>query len=123
MSSETQQTVELQRSVRVGRLLIVGAIAGAVIGALVTLMFEVPEGALYKMNQIAGFMLLVGGIVGLALAAILVLILNLVAKRTRGTGTIQREIVTGEGVESAAEPVAEPVGEAAPAADPESAQN
>lgn len=123
MSSETQQTVELQRSVRVGRLLIVGAIAGTVIGALVTLMFEVPEGALYKMNQIAGFMLLVGGIVGLALAAILVLILNLVAKRTRGTGTIQREIVTGEGVESAAEPVAEPVGEAAPAADPESAQN
>lgn len=114
MSSETQQSVELQRSVRIGRLLLVGAIAGAIIGALVTLMFKVPEGALYTVGQIAGFMLLIGGAVGLTLGGLLALILTAVAKRKRGTGVLQHTTVVGEGVEVTA-PEAETQAEAQPA--------
>ncbi|GAA1326264.1 hypothetical protein ACFSWE_12875 [Leucobacter albus] len=98
MSSETQQTVELQRSVRIGRLLIVGAIIGAVVGGLVTTLFKVPEGALYTVGQIAGFMLLIGGAVGLTLGGVLALILSAVAKRKRGTAVIEHTTVVGEGV-------------------------
>lgn len=99
MSSETQQTVELQRSVRIGRILIVGAIVGAVVGALVTTLFPVPGEALYTMGQIAGFMLLIGGVVGLALGGVLALILSAVAKRKRGTAVLEHTTVVGEGLE------------------------
>ena len=105
MSSETQQSVELQRSVRIGRLLIVGAIVGAVAGALVTTFYPVPEGALYTMGQIAGFMLLIGGIVGLTLGGLLGLILSGVAKRQRGTAVLEHTTVVGEGLPAAEAPV------------------
>lgn len=88
MPHETLETVELQRSVRYGRLLVGGAILGAIAASLITLLFPVKEGALYTMGQIVGFMLLVGGIVGLALGGILALVLTLVARRKHGTGVI-----------------------------------
>lgn len=100
MSSEIQQTVELQRSVRIGRLLIVGAIAGAIVGALLTTLFPVPEGALYTMGQIAGFMLLIGGVAGLAIGGVLALTLSAIAKRNRGTAVIEHFTVVGEGIEA-----------------------
>ncbi|KAM9863472.1 hypothetical protein ACI1US_00629 [Leucobacter sp. BZR 635] len=105
MSTETQQTVELQRSVRIGRLLIVGAIVGGIVGALVTTLFPIPEGSLYTMGQIAGFTLLIGGVVGLTLGGVLALILSAVAKRKRGTAVLEHTVVVGEGVEPA-EPAA-----------------
>lgn len=115
MSSETQQTVELQRSVRIGRILIVGAIVGAVVGALVTTLFPVPGEALYTMGQIAGFMLLIGGVVGLALGGLLALILSAVAKRKRGTAVLEHTTVVGEGLEP------DPAAPASAPADPASA--
>lgn len=88
MTHETQATVELRRSVRYGRLLIAGAIVGGAIASLASLFFPIEEGALYSMGQIMGFMLLIGGAIGLALGGILALILNLVAKRKHGTAVV-----------------------------------
>ncbi|MFC5337974.1 hypothetical protein [Leucobacter denitrificans] len=92
MASETQQTVELQRSVRYGRLLIGGAILGGALGALITLFFPIPEGALYTMRQIAGFMLLIGAVIGLAIGGVLSLVLTAVAKRKRGTAVVDHVV-------------------------------
>lgn len=96
MASETQQTVELQRTVRFGRLLIGGAIAGGLIASLVSFMFPVPEGALYTVGQIAGFMLIIGGAFGLLVGGIVGLVLARIAKRQRGTGVIVAHSVVEE---------------------------
>ncbi|MGO3146278.1 MAG: hypothetical protein ACTIJ6_01225 [Leucobacter sp.] len=99
MASEIQQTVELRRTVRYGRLLIVGAIVGAAIASLVTLLFPIAEGAMYTMGQIAGFMLLIGGIIGLAIGGVIALVLTSVAKRNQGTGVVSQ--VTESDIEAA----------------------
>lgn len=78
--------VGIERSVRWGRLLLVGAVVGGVLAVMITLMFPVEEGSLYEMRQIAGFMLLIGAAFGLALGALLGFILNISAKKKRGTG-------------------------------------
>lgn len=113
MASETQQTVELQRSVRYGRLLIGGAIIGALLATLVTLLSPIPQKAMYTMAQISGFMLLIGGVVGLALGGVVALILTAVAKRRRGTGVLQH--VEGTGPEFAEPEVSAPEQAEAPA--------
>lgn len=90
---ETEVEVEIERSVRFGRLMIGGAIIGALVAVIVTLLYEIPEGALYEMRQIAGFMLVIGAAIGLMLGALLSLILHLVARRTRGSGiAIHRDV-------------------------------
>lgn len=83
---EEQVSVEVERSVRFGRILLVFAGIGGIIAVMLTLLNPVEEGALYEMRQIAGFMLLIGAALGLAAGAVLSLILHLVAKRKRGTG-------------------------------------
>lgn len=83
---EEQIEVGIQRSVRFGRLLIVGAFIGAALAVMITLMFPVLPEELYEMRQIAGFMLVVGGAIGLLCGALLGLILNVFAKRRSGTG-------------------------------------
>lgn len=102
MVSEHQQVVELQRSVRYGRLLIGGAVVGGLIGALATTFFPIAEGSAYSLGQIAGFMLLVGAVVGLAIGGILSLVLTLVARRNRGTGVVS----IGTGSDVPADPTA-----------------
>ncbi|MFV0434450.1 MAG: hypothetical protein ACK5LO_10770 [Leucobacter sp.] len=90
---ETEQRVSLQRSVRYGRLLVVGAVIGAVIAMCASLMFPVDEEALYTMSQIVGFMAIIGAAIGLAVSGILALVLGLVARRKRGTGVaIQADV-------------------------------
>ena len=91
MGNEQQQVVELQRSVRYGRLLIGCAVVGALIASLITIFFPVVDGKFYTLGQIAGFMLLVGGVIGLAVGGILSLILTIVARRNRGTGVVSIE--------------------------------
>lgn len=83
---EEQVEVGIQRSVRFGRLLIVGAFIGGVVAVMLTLMRPVDEEALYEMRQIAGFMLIIGAAIGLLAGALLGLILNVFAKRRHGSG-------------------------------------
>ena len=88
-----EQPVELERTVRYGRILIVATVIGAVVAALITLMFPIPPDENYTMGQIVGFMLVAGAAVGLALGAILALVLGRVAKRHRGSGVaIQTDV-------------------------------
>lgn len=90
---QSEVEVELRRSVRWGRLLVVGAIVGVVVGVLASLSFPVEEGADYTMRQIAGFMAIIGGAIGLGLGGLLALILNQAAKRRRGRGVaIQTDV-------------------------------
>lgn len=84
--TETQVAVTLQRSVRYTRLLIVGGVLGAVVGALVCLAFPITPESEYTMGQVAGFMAVVGGAIGLGLGGLLGLMLGLIAKRQRGEG-------------------------------------
>lgn len=87
-----EQEVQIVRSVRFGRLMLVGAVAGGILALLLTLTMPVKEGALYTMNQIAGFMLVFGAVLGMALGAFLGLLLNLSARRKQGYG---RAVHTG----------------------------
>lgn len=91
--TRVEQQVELQRSVRYGRILIVFGLIGAVLSAMVTLMFPVGPEADYTMAQIVGFMIVVGAVVGLGVGAILSIVLTRVAKRHTGTGVaIQTDV-------------------------------
>lgn len=87
---QSEQQVGIVRSVRFGRLMLVGAVIGAVVAVILTLTNPVAEDALYTMNQIAGFMLVIGAVIGFALGAFLGLLLNLSARRKHGTGTALR---------------------------------
>ena len=78
--------VQIKRSVRYGRLMIVGAFIGGVVAVMLTLMNPVEESALYEMRQIAGFMLVVGAAIGLLLGGLLALTLNLFARKKLGSG-------------------------------------
>lgn len=84
--TETRVEVSLQRSVRYTRLLIVGAVLGAVALALASLAFPVAPESEYTVGQIAGFMAVVGAVLGLALGSVLGLILGAAVKRRRGAG-------------------------------------
>lgn len=84
------ETVRVERSVRISRLLLLGMLVGAAIAVGVTLIFPVvPEGH-YTLGQIAGFMALIGAALGLLSAAVLALALGAVARRSKGTATAQR---------------------------------
>lgn len=86
VTTEEQVDVSIQRSVRFGRLLIVGAIVGGILAVIATLLRPVAPESMYEMRQIAGFMLVIGGAIGLLAGALLGLILNLFARRKRGSG-------------------------------------
>lgn len=91
--TEVEQQVELERTVRYGRILIVAGGIGAILAAMITLMVPVDPEEHYTMQQIVGFMLVVGAVVGLVVGAILSLILARVAKRHRGSGVaIQTDV-------------------------------
>ena len=93
-----QQNVEIVRSVRFGRLMLVGAFAGAVIAALAAFVTPLPEGALYTSGQIVGFMAVLGAALGLLLGAVLGLLLNLSARKKRGSGVAVHTTTHADGV-------------------------
>ena len=76
--------VQVERSVRYNRLLLVGTVIGAVLGALVATLFPVVPEAHYDLWQIAGFCAVIGGAAGLLLGGVTGLILARVAKHKRG---------------------------------------
>lgn len=91
--SETEVPVELRRTVRIGRILVVCIGIGMIIAALASMSFPIAEEDQYTMAQIVGFMMLVGGTFGLAIGGTISLILTRVAKRTRGRGVaIQSDV-------------------------------
>lgn len=91
--TQVEQEVEITRSVRYGRILIVCGFIGAILAAMITLMLPVDPEEHYTMQQIVGFMLVVGAAVGLTIGAILSLILSLVARKHRGSGVaIQTDV-------------------------------
>ncbi|QBE50236.1 hypothetical protein EVS81_06765 [Leucobacter triazinivorans] len=81
-----EREVTLQRSVRYGRLLIGGAVLGAVVAAIASLLFPVEEGAEYTMAQAVGFFAVLGAAIGLCIGGVVALVLGLVARRQRGVG-------------------------------------
>lgn len=90
---EAEREVTLQRSVRVGRVVIGAAIAGALIAMLLSLLFPVEEGADYTLGEVTGFAALIGAAIGLGVGGLLVIVLSAVAKRQRGTGVaIQSDV-------------------------------
>lgn len=90
---ETTREVTLQRSVRYGRVLTVGAVLGAAVATLLSLVFPIEEGAEYTMGQVVGFMALIGGAIGLGAGGLLALFLGLAARRRRGSGVaIQTDV-------------------------------
>ncbi|MGJ0203110.1 hypothetical protein [Leucobacter sp. gxy201] len=89
----SEQTVELQRSVRYGRVLIGAAVLGALILSLASLVMPLDPESEYSMAQIVGFMALIGAAVGLGVGAILSVVLTAVAKRGHGSGVaIQTDV-------------------------------
>lgn len=84
---ETRTTLEvgIERSPRYGAILIGGAVAGAVIAAVLTLLFPLAEDAEYTMGQAVGFIAILGAAAGLTLGGVLALILGAVSKRQRGS--------------------------------------
>jgi len=90
---ETEVRVMLQRSVRYGPVLVGFAVLGALAGVVACLLFPIAGDAEYTMAQVAGFMAMIGGAIGLLVGGVLALILTLVAKRRRGTGVaIQADV-------------------------------
>lgn len=90
---ESEVEVGLQRSVRVGRVIVGSAIAGIIVAALLTLLFPVAENAEYTLGQVVGFMALIGGAIGLGAGTVIALVLVSVAQRQRGAGVaIQSDV-------------------------------
>lgn len=85
-----EETVKVQRSVKITRLLLLGMLAGAVLAVAVTLLFPVVPEGYYTMAQIAGFMGVLGAAAGLLLAAMFALALNVAAKKKQGTARAVR---------------------------------
>ncbi|MGO1434976.1 MAG: hypothetical protein ACTHZM_07935 [Canibacter sp.] len=83
---ESEVTVNVERSVRFNRLLIVGLVLGAAVGALLAVTFPVGPDADYTLAQAVGFSAVLGAAGGLVLGGLLGITLNLVARRKRGTG-------------------------------------
>ena len=78
--------VTLERSVRYGRVIVGGAILGAVAAALFSVTLPITEGADYTVGQVAGLSAIVGGAIGLGLGGVFSLVLTGLARRRRGIG-------------------------------------
>lgn len=91
----TEMQVGLERSVRYGRIITTTIIVGAVLGVLISLLFPVADSAMYELSQVAGLMLVVGGVIGLTVGAALSLVLGAIAKRQRGAAiAVQTDVQT-----------------------------
>ncbi|MBC9953500.1 hypothetical protein ICM05_02395 [Leucobacter sp. cx-42] len=91
--TETKQNVEIVRSVRYGRILVVFAVLGGLLAALACVFFPVNPEQHYTLAQIMGFMAMIGAAAGLCVGGIISILLNLAAKRRKGTAVaIQSDV-------------------------------
>lgn len=88
----SQEQVQLQRSVRFGRVIFTATGLGIAVAVLLTLSFPVLSKD-YTMAQAVGFMALVGAAIGLAIGGVLSLVLNAAAKRVTGSALAEHEDV------------------------------
>ncbi|MBB4071775.1 hypothetical protein EII31_06845 [Leucobacter sp. OH2974_COT-288] len=85
-----EETVRVERTVKINRLLLLGAGLGAVLAVLITVLFPVVPEGFYTLGQIAGFMAIIGAALGLLAGALLALVLTRLAKKRSGTATAVR---------------------------------
>lgn len=78
----------LERSVRYGRLILVGGGAGAVIAMIAALLLPVAMDATYTLGQAVGFSALIGAVLGITAGALLGLLLSLGVRRSRGKAVV-----------------------------------
>ena len=83
-----ETTVTVHRSPRYFSFMIVGAVLGAILALVLTVMF--PENNKFEQSQVFGFLLLGGVVVGVALGSIVALILDRVIGRTTATAVADR---------------------------------
>lgn len=76
--------VGLERSVRIGRIIITATILGALIGAGWSLLFPVVQSANYEMRHAVGIAAVYGAAIGLTLGALFALFLGIFARRKKG---------------------------------------
>lgn len=106
MTSSTQEErVTIERSVRYGRLIVGGAVLGAVVMVVVSLVFPVLPQAEYTLGQIVGLMALYGAAGGLCLGALVSLGLAAIARRRHVEATVEHDTVRShDHVDAATEP-------------------
>lgn len=92
--------VQVRRSPRYGRIMILGAVIGVVVAMILTFAFDgnaepTPGGAVYSDGQVFGFLTLVCGSIGVLLAGVLALVLDRIVGRTTRSVRVDHETVRG----------------------------
>lgn len=86
--SSAETTVTVHRSPRYFSFMIVGAVLGAILALVLTVVF--PENDRFGQSQVFGFLLLAGVVAGVALGSIVALILDRAIGRTTATAVADR---------------------------------
>jgi ABC-type Fe3+-siderophore transport system permease subunit len=88
VESSAETTVTVHRSPRYFSFMIVGAVLGAILALVLTVVF--PENDQFEQSQVFGFLLLAGVVLGVALGSIVALILDRAIGRTTATVVADR---------------------------------
>ena len=88
VESSAETTVTVHRSPRYFSFMIVGAVLGAILALVLTVVF--PENDQFEQSQVFGFLLLAGVVAGVALGSIVALLLDRAIGRTTATAVADR---------------------------------
>ena len=88
VESSAETTVMVHRAPRYFSFMIVGAVLGAILALVLTVVF--PENDQFEQSQVFGFLLLAGVVAGVALGSIVALILDRAIGRTTATAVADR---------------------------------
>ena len=88
VESSAETAVTVHRSPRYFSFMIVGAVLGAILALVLTVVF--PENDQFEQSQVFGFLLLAGVVAGVALGSIVALILDRAIGRTTATAVADR---------------------------------
>jgi formate/nitrite transporter FocA (FNT family) len=83
-----EETLEVRRSPKYVNFMIVGAVAGAVLALLLTVLF--PQNAEFDPAQVFGFLLLGGVTVGVALSSVVAIVLDRIVGRSATAVVVDR---------------------------------
>lgn len=88
VESTAEATVTVHRSPRYFSFMIVGAVLGAILALVLTVVF--PENDRFEQSQVFGFLLLGGVVFGVAVGCVVALILDRAIGRTTATAVADR---------------------------------